>query len=320
MQQQRRLVKRKGEMKADQRSASQRTGARASHADGPGLAGDQGNPIEQRPRQAGLLHRFGWLPLYPLVFIFTFLVKLKNRKLATDDGYLQHQLEFFGYSRRLQDRLGRDFLAPSDKFHQLRPIVNGYAFCGQKNRPLRMLDVATGCGFQAKALKDAGAHHVCAIDVVGERLTDACRAYGRDGIIFTRMDAAMLAFADDYFDAAVISCALHDMPGLTKRRVLAEMARVTRPGGNVVILEPRTFASRPIGFLLGLLGELLDESLNIQEYIMDDLNPVLAECGLSVAEEQNVSAMNALNVKRCQVQDLRASQIHREPAPWASPR
>jgi SAM-dependent methyltransferase len=248
-----------------------------------------------------LLHRFGWLPLYPLVFVFTAVVKFKNRKLATDENYMRHQMEFFGFSRRLQDRFGRDFLAPSDKFVQQRPIINQYALSGQDGWPFKVLDVATGCGFQAMSLKEAGAQEVCAIDIVAERVQQACKSYGNRGITFARMDAAHMTYATDSFDAAVISCALHDMPTKTKRAVLSEMVRVVRTGGNVVIFEPRTFASAPVGFLLGLLGELLDESLNIQEYVMDDLNPVLAELGLELVEEQNVSTFKLLNIKHCRV-------------------
>lgn len=35
---------------------------------------------------------------------------------------------------------------------------------------------------------------------------------------------------------------------------------------------------------------------------MDDLNPILAQHGLQLVEEQNVSLMSVLNVKRCRVQ------------------
>lgn len=248
-----------------------------------------------------LLYRYGWLLLYPLVLIFTAFMKIKNRNLAKDGRYLTHQIEFFSFSRRFQQRLGREYLLPSDKFYKFRPILNVYAFSGNDGRPLKMLDVATGCGFQAKALKDAGANEVIGIDVVPERVDEARKLFGHDGITFIEMDAADLTFSDDYFDTTIVSCALHDMPTRIKRRVIAEMVRVTRPRGNVVIFEPRTFKSKPIGFFLGLIGELLDESINIKEFVMDDLNPVLEEHGLELIAEQNVYVFKVLNIKLCHV-------------------
>jgi SAM-dependent methyltransferase len=248
-----------------------------------------------------LLFRFGWLLLYPLVLMFTAFMKIKNRNLAKDDRYLTHQIEFFSFSRRIQQRLGHEYLRPSDKFYKIRPILNEYAFSGTDGRLLKMLDVATGCGYQAKALKDAGASEVIGIDVVPERLDEARELFGREGITFIEMDAAELTFSDDYFDATVVSCALHDMPTRIKRSVIAEMVRVTKPQGNVVIFEPRTFRSKPIGFFLGLIGELLDESINMKEFVMDDLNPVLKELGLELVEEQNVFVLKLLNIKLCRV-------------------
>jgi ubiquinone/menaquinone biosynthesis C-methylase UbiE len=166
---------------------------------------------------------------------------------------------------------------------------------------LKMLDIATGCGFQAKALRDAGAHEVVGIDVVPERVNEARQLFGCDGISFMEMDAANLAFSSNYFDATVISCALHDMPARIRRSVIAEMVRVTKPQGNVVIFEPRTFKSRPIGFVLGLVGEMLDESISIKEFVMEDLNPVLEELGLEIVAERNVFVVNLLNIKLCRV-------------------
>ena len=48
-------------------------------------------------------------------------------------------------------------------------------------------------------------------------------------------DCEQLPFADDTFDAAVVSFGLRNMTH--KDRALAEMTRVVRPGGRVVVLE-----------------------------------------------------------------------------------
>ena len=64
-----------------------------------------------------------------------------------------------------------------------------------------------------------------------------------------------LPFPDASFDVAAVAFGMRNMPD--KLRVLREMARVTAPGGQVMILE-MTFAPRPLfrplyGFYLGRL-------------------------------------------------------------------
>lgn len=50
-------------------------------------------------------------------------------------------------------------------------------------------------------------------------------------------DAQSLQYGDDSFDAVVALHVLHHLP--SPRRALAEMMRVTRPGGTLLIAEPR---------------------------------------------------------------------------------
>src|SRR5262249_53949138 len=71
------------------------------------------------------------------------------------------------------------------------------------------------------------------------------RAAGR--IRLLEADAQRLPFADDTFQIATVAFGLRNVTDTD--RGLAEMARVTRPGGKVAILE---FA-RPRGRLLGQL-------------------------------------------------------------------
>jgi len=244
-------------------------------------------------------YKFGWILLFPIVLSTTILLKLKNRKLANDEKYIEHQIEYFSFFKGIQNRLGLDHLIGTDKFHKLRPIVVEYAFLRDGVEPLSVLDVATGFGFQAKALKEAGASDVYGIDIVPERIRGAKQLHEADGITFEVMDAANLRFPDDHFDCTTISAALHDMPHCTKRKVIAEMIRVTKPNGSIVILEPRTFKNRFIGLILGIAGELLDESLNIKDYVMEDLNPLLEEKGLEIVRDENHSLI--LNIKLCRV-------------------
>src|SRR5690625_5689482 len=58
---------------------------------------------------------------------------------------------------------------------------------------------------------------------------------------FVGADAQQLPFADDSFDAAVISFGLRNVHD--PRRALTEMTRVVRPGGRVVVCEFSTPSS-----------------------------------------------------------------------------
>ena len=106
-------------------------------------------------------------------------------------------------------------------------------------RGQRVLDVA--CGSGATALLLAGE---LKCDVVGvdlgwraiERAADAARAAGpATRVRFVRGDAEELPFSDASFDVALSECSLCTFPD--KRRAIAEMARVVRPGGTIAIAD-----------------------------------------------------------------------------------
>jgi demethylmenaquinone methyltransferase/2-methoxy-6-polyprenyl-1,4-benzoquinol methylase len=103
----------------------------------------------------------------------------------------------------------------------------------------RVLDVASGSGDLAAAFaKRAGpTGQVWMTDVNAEML-----AVGRDKLLdegmfapLARCDAEKLPFAADTFDCVSVAFGLRNMTH--KDRALAEMARVARPGGRVIVLE-----------------------------------------------------------------------------------
>ncbi len=104
----------------------------------------------------------------------------------------------------------------------------------------RVLDVATGTADVAIAI--AHAHHDASI--VGldpsEGMLEVGRGKVADAGLSGRVelvagDAQRMAFPDDSFDGCCISFGIRNVPD--RAAALAEMARVTRPGGRVVILE-----------------------------------------------------------------------------------
>jgi demethylmenaquinone methyltransferase/2-methoxy-6-polyprenyl-1,4-benzoquinol methylase len=106
--------------------------------------------------------------------------------------------------------------------------------------PRRLLDVATGTGDLAfdlaRRFPDA---HVIGIDPADRMLGVARDKAGArrlaDRVEFRTGDAQALDLPTDGVDAATIAFGIRNVPD--RARGLAEMARVTRPGGIVAVLE-----------------------------------------------------------------------------------
>ena len=96
----------------------------------------------------------------------------------------------------------------------------------------RALDVATGTGDLAVALRASGAD-VVGCDFSEEMLERARRK--EPSARFEWADALALPYEDDAFDAATVGFGARNFSDLS--RGLAEMVRVVRPGGRVVVLE-----------------------------------------------------------------------------------
>lgn len=100
---------------------------------------------------------------------------------------------------------------------------------------MRVLDLAAGTGTSSAALAAHGAHVTAADFSEGMLAEGRRRNAGNDLIDFVWADATQLPFEDDSFDAATISYGLRNVS--EPKLALAEMARVVKPGGRVVIAE-----------------------------------------------------------------------------------
>jgi demethylmenaquinone methyltransferase/2-methoxy-6-polyprenyl-1,4-benzoquinol methylase len=111
----------------------------------------------------------------------------------------------------------------------------------------RALDVATGTGDLAIELSSRGA------DVIGldfsERMLELARTKA-PAIEFVQGNALELAYPDASFDAVTVGFGARNFADLD--RGLRELARVTRPGGRVVILEITTPQKPPLSWFFRL--------------------------------------------------------------------
>jgi demethylmenaquinone methyltransferase / 2-methoxy-6-polyprenyl-1,4-benzoquinol methylase len=151
--------------------------------------------------------------------------------------------------RAMFDRIARVYdrmngLMTAGMHHRWRERAVDLAAVGPGSRAL---DVATGTGDLAIALSARGA------EVVGmdfsERMLELARAKA-PGIRFDAGNALALPYADGEFDAVTVGFGARNFSDLGKG--LAEMARVTRPGGRVVVLEITTPQKPPLSWFFKL--------------------------------------------------------------------
>ncbi|WP_282007039.1 methyltransferase domain-containing protein [Propioniciclava sinopodophylli] len=114
-----------------------------------------------------------------------------------------------------------------------------------------------------------------------------CARYSTANMIavrFERADAVALPFGAGRFDAACISFALHEMPAGVRRRALAEIVRVTKPGAQVIIVDyglPRSRLAR--GLVVRIVRTY--EGRHYVEFLAEDLRGILEDAGIRVDRE-----------------------------------
>jgi len=148
-------------------------------------------------------------------------------------------------------------------------------------KPAKILDVATGTGdFAVEALK-LHPEQVIGVDISEGMLEvgrQKMRARKLDNIIELRSgDSENLPFGDNFFDAVIVAFGVRNFENL--ERGLAEMLRVVKPGGRVVILE----FSRPSKFpmkqlynayftaILPLIGRLVSQDQSAYRYLPESV-------------------------------------------------
>jgi demethylmenaquinone methyltransferase/2-methoxy-6-polyprenyl-1,4-benzoquinol methylase len=105
----------------------------------------------------------------------------------------------------------------------------------------RILDIAAGTGTSSVALTKTGAT-VIAFDFSPGMIAEGRKRH--PGLEFIQGDAEKLPFGDNEFDAVTISFGLRNINN--PKTALAEMYRVLKPGGRLVICE---FSKPPVALL-----------------------------------------------------------------------
>lgn len=137
------------------------------------------------------------------------------------------------------------------------------------------LDVATGTGDLAFAIRQAGAKRVIGTDFSEEMIEAAKKKAPKHGpdVRFLLADALDLPFEDASFDAVTVAFGLRNM--VDYDAALREMYRVLRPGGKAIVLEmtpfKRPILGPPFRFyfekVVPLVGGVLSGSLTAYRYL-----------------------------------------------------
>ena len=119
----------------------------------------------------------------------------------------------------------------------------------------RILEVGVGTGKNMPYYpKDA---QVTAIDLSPAMLQRAQAKADQAGYVVNLrlMDAQNLDFPDASFDTVVSTCVFCSVPDAV--RGLREVRRVTRPGGQILLLEHMRSPNRGVGFLMDLVNPVV---------------------------------------------------------------
>ena len=156
-------------------------------------------------------------------------------------------------------------------------------------QPLRVLDVGCGTGHLLNMLGAAlpVEAKLFGVDLSPHYIARAREVLSRDLDVSLVCDnAEKLPFVDESFDAVTCAYLLHEVPAEVRARVLAEMARVVRPGGLVVVADSIQLGDAP-----ELEREILGFPSRFHEpfytsYVKDELAARISEAGLRATSAQ----------------------------------
>lgn len=156
-----------------------------------------------------------------------------------------------------------------------------------------VLDVGTGTGLALPHF--ASDLQITGIDLSADMLARARHRVARKKLVnivgLFEMDATKLSFIDNYFDAVTATFVMSVVPD--PQKVLAEMARVTRPGGRIYLFNHFRADAEEKKFLSLVERKIAPASRKIgfhSDFCRSQLN--LSACRLRLIDERDYGPMD----------------------------
>jgi ubiquinone/menaquinone biosynthesis C-methylase UbiE len=174
---------------------------------------------------------------------------------------------------------------------------------GRRIRAERLLDVACGTGsFLAMIKRNYPRLPVAGLDLSAPYLRRAGASLARwSWVSLIEGDAAALPFAGGTFSLVTCVYLFHELPRAVRRRVAAEMARVLRPGGRIVLVDSFQRGDEPAFDGLLELFPLAYHEPYFADFVRDDLVGLFADAGLEAVGSERAYMSKVLTFAKREV-------------------
>lgn len=186
---------------------------------------------------------------------------------------------------------------PALRFHRLTPLFDTVAALTVRDGAIKrtvieraqlrdgdsVLDVGCGTGTLAAAAARAAKVHVTGVDADAAILERARRRADDEAlpIRFDEANATALPYAEASFDVVLSTLFFHHLTDDDKHRAAAEIVRVTRPGGRVVIADPGRPQDPLMRVAVRTTVQVLDGVKTTALNVRGELPEVLSAAGLA---------------------------------------
>jgi len=178
------------------------------------------------------------------------------------------------------------FNGAADAMRRQALLPIGNFLNGRRQADLRLLDVATGTGRFLRSIKQ----NFPRLLVTGLDLSSAYLTKSREALApwswkeLVLANAEALPFPSNSQDIVTSVYLLHELPKVPRRRAVAEMARVLKPGGCLVLVDSLQAGDHPpFDSLLELFPTLYHEPY-YRDYTRTDLAALFEDAGLRLLQ------------------------------------